>query len=326
MNTFIDNDGNTIVTPHTAVQGAIGDVTIGAHVAVDIMTCASVDVLSAATPKGYFKEVRQEYGADASVRLGPWTVSAGAVYSRENDYSSITGTVGGSVELFQRNTTLSLGYGFTDSNIGLAGDSLFRRDLDSHTINASLTQVLHPRVVAQLSLFVGVLSGFQSSPYRMVALSDGAASPERMPRMRVRNAATARLRVATTSDTFLGLDYRFYVDDWQLMGHTAEVSFTHDATEWFSWRLRDRFYYQSASAFYRSRYDGPMKYMTTDRELSGFWSNLAGLKLIFKPPVGRHVDLSIDAKADITYQRFEDFPLLPERVMLVTEVGITVDF
>jgi len=328
VNVYVDNDGNKIVTPMTAVKATLGEgaVILDAHATVDIMTCASIDVLSAATPRGYFQETRKETGGDAAVDLSGWLVSAGAVYSLENDYSSITGTVGVSKELFEKNTTVAVGYSFTDSNVGRAHDPAFDQDLDSHTVTATVTQVLSPSVVGQVAYFMGYLDGFQSSPYRHVRVANGATTPESAPAERVRNAVALRVRASLAPEHFLAGDYRAYLDTWGVTSHTAELAYTWQATPWLSWRLRDRVYLQSAADFYAWSYDAPRRYMTADRELGSFWGNLVGLRAAFAPSVGRTQKLTIDLKLDFMFQKFADFPLLPERLMYVTELGLTWGF
>ncbi|MCB9736106.1 MAG: DUF3570 domain-containing protein [Deltaproteobacteria bacterium] len=329
VNGYTDNDHNEIITPLTAVSGQLGDegqVTLGASVTYDIMTCASVDVVSAATPHGYFSEIRQEYQANTAVKLGLWTISGGGTYSKENDYSSISGSLGISTELFQRNTTLSLGYGFTGSSVGRANDPGFDRSLDSHTISATVTQVLSKSLVGQLTYFVGVFDGFQSSPYRLARVATGVAMPENVPNHRLRQSVVARINAALAAEHFLSLAYRLYGDDWGLLSHTAELGWTYEISRAVSFNLRDRVYLQGSTDFYSYIYDQPRTYMTNDRELGAFLGNTVGAKLSWAPDIGRTTKLALDLKFDFTYQRFDDFAALPTRLLYMGEIGATLDF
>ena len=328
LNVYVDNDGNKIITPLNAVTATLGDgaVILDAHGSLDIMTCASVDVLSAATPHGYFQETRKEAGGDATVDLAGWLVSAGTVMSKENDYKSISGNFGLSRELFEKNTTVAVGYSFTDSNVGRANDPEFNQKLASHTVTATVTQVLSRSVVGQVSYFMGYLDGFQASPYRHVRIATGVTTPESTPGTRVRNAVAVRVKAALAPDHFIAGDYRAYLDSWGLVSHTAEVAYTWQMLPWLSWRLRDRVYLQSGADFYSWTYDAPHRYMTADRELGSYWGNLVGLRASFEPAIGRTQKLTIDLKFDFMMQQFADFPLLPERLMYVTELGATWAF
>jgi hypothetical protein len=326
-NIFVDNDGNRIVTTMTAVSAEVHEnVTLGVSAGFDVMTCASVDVVSAATPKGYFEEVRQEYDGNAAFQFGLWNLSVAGIFSSENDYSSLSGSIGLTGELAKRNTTLALGYSFTESDVGRAGDPLFNRDLDGHTATTTLTQMFHPRLVGQASYFLSVLDGYQSSPYRLVRVGQFVSAPERVPELRVRQSATLRLKWAISPRVFLSGDYRFYLDSWSVSSHTVEISLAHQPTPWFMWRIRNRAYWQEGASFYASAYDEPMLYMTADRELGALVGDLVGLKFMFTPALSRPYGLSFDVKADVTYSRFRDFPLLPERLMAVVEVGLRLTF
>ncbi|MEZ4267049.1 MAG: DUF3570 domain-containing protein [Myxococcota bacterium] len=328
VNYYSDNDGNTVVTPVANIEGTVAKiVTLHAHAAYDIMSCASVDVVTAASPKGYFQEVRQEYEGGAAVRLKLTTLSASATYSHENDYSSISVGLGAATELFQRNTTLTFGYGYTDSSVGRSGDPNFDESLASHTLTASVSQLLTKHLIAQAGWFFNYSSGFQQSPYRAVSLLDGTYTTESAPGERYRNSVVARLRAALSPTWFLAGDYRIYFDTWGMTGHTVQAMLSNTPLAWFDWRLRARFYAQSGVDFYQQTYDRLREYMTADRELGPFVGITGGLKLGFHvTALPETVALAFDVKADVTYQRFSDYRLLPERVMVVTEAGVHLDF
>jgi hypothetical protein len=327
-NVYIDNDGNRIVTPSVTVDAAVNEhLRIGAHGALDIMTCASIDVLSAATPHGYFQEQRQEVGGSATVALDLTRISASVVGSRENDYSSTSVALGWSDEFAQRNTTLAVGYSFTDSNVGRAHDPRFERDMNSHTLSATLTQVLTPTWVAQASVWLGVLDGFQSSVYRYVRFSNGASGPEVMPSSRVREAGVLQLRGALRSDVFVGASYRLYGDSWGLLAHTAEVNASWLPVPSVTLRLRDRLHVQRGSPYYQSVFERPKRFMSIDRELGAFYGNLVGAKaswLLTDPSAIRRLEL--DLKVDAMRQTFADFPWLPQRNWTVAELGVSATF
>ncbi|MCB9787718.1 MAG: DUF3570 domain-containing protein [Deltaproteobacteria bacterium] len=328
VNYYDDNDGNRIVTPVTSIEGSLGKrVTVHAHAAYDIMTCASVDVVTAASPKGYFQEVRQEYEGGAAVRLGLTTLSGSATWSHENDYSSISVGLGAATELFQRNTTLTFGYGYAGSSVGRSGDPHFDESLDSHTLTASVSQLLSKRLIAQAGWFFNYSHGYQQSPYRAVSLVDGTFTTESAPEDRLRQSWVARLRGAFSTRWFLAGDYRLYFDTWGMMGHTVQAMLSNTPLPWFEWRLRARFYAQSGADFYQQTYDRLRQYMTADRELGPFIGITGGLKLGFNvTALPERVALSFDLKSDVTWQRFSEFELLPERIMVVTEAGMHLDF
>lgn len=327
-NVYADNDGNRIVTPSVSVGADVSEhVNIAAHGALDIMTCASIDVISAATPRGYFQETRQEAGGSATIGSDLARYSASVTGSKENDYSSTSVALGWSDEFAQRNTTVAVGYSFTDSNVGRRHDPNLNLDMNSHTVTTTLTQVLSPSWIAQAALWVGVLDGFQSSVYRFVRFRNGTSGPERMPSLRVREAGVVQLRGALRPDVFVGLSYRLYGDTWGLLAHTAEVTASWLPIPTLTLRVRDRFHTQRGSPYYSSYFDRPKTYMSIDRELGAFWGNLVGGKaslLLTEPTATRRLEL--DVKFDAMWQTFADFPWLPQRNWVVAELGVSANF
>ena len=292
-----------------------------------MMTCASVDVVSAATPKGYFQEDRKEYGGAVTWQHEQRGVTLGATHSLENDFSSTTGSIALSSELAKRNATVSLSYGFTGSDVGRAHDPTFSRRLDSHAVTAAWTQVLGRQWIGQVSGFFGYLSGFQSSVYRFVHFTDGTSGPEVAPDERFRRAVVAELRGSLSPSWFTGASYRLYTDSWGVLSHTGEVTLAYAPTDWLTLRLRDRAYQQRGASFYSSHYDQPMRYMSIDRELGAMYGNLAGAKLaIDLGSPARTSHWQMDLKYDWMWQHFEDFPWLTDRVMAMVEAGLQFDF
>jgi len=111
---------------------------------------------------------------------------------------------------------------------------------------------------------------------------------------------------------------RIYLDDWGVLSHTAEASFTRQLAESWTLRARVRGYRQSHASFYSEAYEMPVRYMTIDRELSTFWDAMGGIKLAY---LGSSVDL--DLKADAIVYRFEDYARLRGRVAIVGGLGAT---
>ncbi len=328
VNAYLDNDNNQILTPHTSVQSTVSPTfTLGAHAGVDVVSSASIDVLSAATPKGQFVDIRKETGANMAYTFDDWTLNGAGRFSTEDDYRSISGTLGVSRELAQKNTTMSLSYSFTDSDVGRVGDANFNEDLDSHVLNMSLTQVMGKKTLAQVAVYAALFAGFQSSPYRMVRFENGAGAPEQVPNDRQRYAGVLRIKHALSSSSFLGADYRFYFDTWGLESHMAELSFSQQPSKGFKWRIRNRIYRQSGVDFYSETYAAPQEFMSADREHSPFISDTLGGKIaVLAGDLWGLEDVWFDLKADLGWQHFSDFARQPDRLMWVTEIGMNVGF
>ncbi len=328
---YTDNDHTTVVSPLTAIsRDAWSGGTVSASYVADIVSSASVDVISNATKR--MSDFRSEITGGLTQKLHATTLSGSYVYSVENDYSSHNVELGLAQDLFERNATLALGYSVSANAIGRAGDQLFHRSLLVNGVSASWSQVIDKRTIAQLSYSFSYDDGYQASPYRFVRIQtpDLAGNapfkvPETVPYDRYRHAVVLALNRHLFSDTALQGDYRFYADNWGVQAHTIQARYFVTFGD-VTLRLRGRFYYQRAASFYRENYttdnfDEP--FVTADRELSNFWSGLLGGKISWRLP-WVHRALELEAKIDYFHFRYLDFALLESRDGLNIEGGLNV--
>lgn len=254
------------------------------------------------------------------MRLGVGSADLGleATASRENDWSSLGVRGGLGLDLAQRNARLEASWGLTANAVGRATDPSFEESLAVHVAQLGLTQVLDARTLVGAAYTLGVLDGFQSSPYRYVTTLDARVSaPERHPGSRVRHAVTLRLLRAFGRHASGEAAYRFYGDDWGILSHTLTATVRLDLGGAWDLRLRVRGYSQGAATFFRGGYAQPTRYMTADRELSTFWDVGGGPRLAW-----RSGPFTLDAKVDATTYRFADFARLAGRVAVVAAVGL----
>lgn len=284
-----DTDATTIWAPRARARVRLGDsVFVDGIYAMDAWTSASIDIVTAATDAVH--EVRHEANAGASVELSRVTIAGSYRYSTENDYWSHGGVGTVSVDMFEKNTTLALsGFGSSDT-VGRAGWPTFRRPQSSIGARLSLSQVLGRNAVGQVSWETTHIGGYQASPYRFVAIggqgtcagSGELCVPESHPNERLRHALGLQERTALGRHASLGLLYRFYFDDWEIMSHTIEPDLSFVLGDRGSLALTHRFYTQDSAYFYLPRYVGEaseLGYVTRDRKLSTLYNNQVGLRL-----------------------------------------------
>lgn len=259
---------------------------LGAHVLLDSISSASV---AAGAAGEAFNENRFELGATYLHRLGNLRFGGGTRLSSEPDYQSGFVHLRGEAELADRNTTIALNLaGGRDavSNEGAQGeinpvtiDGVLYTSMGS----VSLSQVLSPVLVGQLTYDLVHLDGFQENPYRVVSTGNGF-EPERVPETRTRHAAQAAVRafVPITRSTLIG-SYRLYGDDWGIVGHTPEVRLVQQLIPDLDVHLRYRYHHQSGADFYESFYptsDPEMQpYITDDVKLDRLTTQTFGGKL-----------------------------------------------
>ncbi|MBL9019086.1 MAG: DUF3570 domain-containing protein [Myxococcales bacterium] len=284
-----DTDATTILSPTVRVAGAMDGATLAGTYTVDAWTGASVDVVTAATKA--ITERRDEVDATAGYTRGIVNVTANYRYSHEPDYRSHGLTLGGKAELAGKNTTVAVDLLASDDTVGRSGDPSFGLPVRTVGARASVAQLLDPKTIVEVGWQTTLIDGYQASPYRFVAIGDlGTCAssapyciPEQVPDTRVRNAATLRGRRALGRRMSLGLEYRFYFDDWHVLSHAVQPDLALRLGESSMLSLRYRYTTQSEASFYRPRYFDLMDssgYVTRDRKLSALVTNELGAQYL----------------------------------------------
>ncbi len=311
-------DRNTrVVQPEVELSKELPSGTIiNAHYLLDTITSASV--AAGAIRDQPFTELRNEVGAHLGQRIRNATIGAGYSFSRESDYTSHIVDVTASVDLFQKNTTLSIAgvYGWNSVEARM-GPAIFTHvgGLQTVTVNAGWTQLFTRALFGDLTYSIGVLgfgsidNGFQSNPYR-TAVVEGQAERESTPFQRIRQEVGADLRwyIPTRSSLtpyiVLRPGFRFYWDDWGLRSETPELR-VHVPVGPAEFRLTGRYYHQNNATFadevdgkpgyatvtglpctsctmQKTRNGAPVLYYTSDPKLYSFNSVFLELRVSFK--------------------------------------------
>ncbi len=333
ISVYTDSDRTTIVSPFVSADAPVGDGTVSAGYTADIITTASVDIRTMASPK-IVHDTRHQMSLGYSQKVNDTTLAAGYVFSEENDYLSHGGNIGVTQDLFEKNVTLALNAGYEHNLVWRAGDFPGAKPFDVFTLGAVYTQVLGPRVIGSLSYDLIYGYGFQASPYRYVFISApsapegvAAALPETDPPLRVRHALTGKIAQSLSDSVAVQGDYRFYTDSWGVTAHTASARLILEPGSAWTIRVMARGYIQQGASFYQPVYTEPLEYMTAGRELCNLWSVLGGLKLVYNyPSRGTTRVVAFDAKVDVLYIDYLNFPALPYRIAEVFEAGMNLRF
>jgi hypothetical protein len=326
---YTDSDHTTVVSPLAALsRDAWKGGTLSASYVADVVSSASIDVVSNATAR--MNDYRSEITAGLVQKFHNTTLSGSYVYSVENDYQSHNVELGFAQDMFEKNSTLAFGATFSANDVYRTGDQSFHRKLTVGGVSASWTQVLGRATIAQLSYTLSYGNGYWASPYRFVRIETPDFQqiefkvPETEPNERYRHAAVIWLNRHIFSDSTIQGDYRFYADNWGILSHTIQLRY------FVTWkdvtlRLRERFYYQSGASFFRPHYTAAtlQPFVTADRELSTFWSNVAGFKISWRLP-WVHRALEVEAKVDYFHFGYVNFALLASRDGADIEAGLNV--
>jgi len=328
---YQDTDRTTIATTNVAARGATSHLGAEARYLVDVITSASVDVITAAT--GAFHDVRTEVEGGADWHDDVRRLSASYVHSIENDWESHTGNVGFTQDFAHHDGTLKLGGTYVTNAVGRANDANFHRRMIVAGGVAGLTLALSPDDLIDASYTLSYLEGYQASPYRFVSFGGAGGDvlplsmPETDPDQRWRNAITFRYNRHLFGETALRSHARAYFDSWGVLSATAGTEYVVGLGH-FEPAVFVRGYVQQHATFYQPTYAQPEAFMTADRELSTFADVFGGARLTWRRTNFSKVldELHVEAKATGFYFRFSDFPRLSERSGLTAELAAGVVF
>jgi hypothetical protein len=148
--------------------------------------------------------------------------------------------------------------------------------------------------------------------------------PEYVPSNRVRHALAFLIRRAFAESLSLGLNYRFYFDDWGLRSHTALVDMGINLGANTLMSLRYRFHKQGSVTFYQPIYAklDTDQYRTRDRELSGLTYHRAGAELEHTFEVGERSKLSATLSVSGNFYNYDDFKGLDHVSALEVSAGL----
>ncbi len=310
---------------------------------VDTITSASQ--AAGATEDVRFNETRHDVtvGVAHELEVGENALglAGGVHFSREPDYTSISGFVTGSLFLNQRSTTLHLTLGYLHDEVrqNFRGPTpvptpgtilaIFDENFDALTVSLGWDQVLTSWLIAEVGYDFVYLNGFLANAYRRVMIA-GAAVGETHPTIRRRHTLTGRLKAyIRQTRTTVQLRYRAYFDSWDIGALNPEVRVYQQLAENISLRLRYRYYQQTRSFFFQDddeSYANDAVFFTNDPKMSAFRSHEAGmqLRLDFGFLEGSALDGIRGAMLDMSFNYVWRTSSFGDAV--TAQVGLTVPF
>ncbi|MBI4820552.1 MAG: DUF3570 domain-containing protein [Deltaproteobacteria bacterium] len=322
----------------TTIEGnkQVGEaISASAAYTVDVVSAASVDVVTSASPAG-FEELRHQARAAFEYDFGEGT-KAGVDYgaSVEPDFVGHGVQATYAFDLLERNVTLGFAYGFQLAAIGQSRARTLEHERLGHDLSATFSQVLGQRTVADVGASLGVATGYLANPYRLVrvfepeAANPSTAVPEALPDARTSGSILLRVRQELLPSWHALLEYKLYSDDWGLMAHTAFMRQTLgflDDTVLVSAELRG--YLQGAADLYRARYETfpnvPI-HRSADKELGGMSSLLGGLDLEWSSQLDFADALRLGLGLDVYGMSYDAYPALSGRLAFVGSFDVTLE-
>jgi hypothetical protein len=277
-----EGGGVTVDGPSVLVRKKFGDsVSVTANYYVDMISSASVDVVTRASP---YKERREQKSLSVDYLHGKTLYTLGYVDSLESDYRSDTAFFNVSQDMFGDLTTVTMGFSQGWDIVGERGDPTFAPRVDRRNFRLGVSQVITRNMLLGLNLETTTEEGYLQNPYRQmryIGPDPGTYEygPEVFPRTRTGTATSATVKYYLPWRAAAEGQYRFYNDTWGIRAHTAGVEYTQPA--WGKWVFsgRYRFYTQTAATFYSDLFPSAtyQNFMARDREFAAYDTNTIGV-------------------------------------------------
>jgi len=282
-----EGGGVTIDGPSVLVRKSVArNVSLAANYYVDMVSSASIDVVTTASP---YTEQRTQYSLSGDYLRGNTTISAGFTSSEESDFDASTYNLSVSQDLFGQLTTLTLSYAYGDDTVRRSDDPGFMRDNTRQQYGLGLTQILTRNLIAALNFEVITDEGFLNNPYRSVRYLDPDSplgyrfEPELYPHTRTTNALGLRAKYYLPYRAALEAQYRYFIDTWDIEAHTASITYIHPWND-FTFTAKYRFHDQTGAHFFRDLFSRSeaTNFRGRDKELSPLTSHTFKLGVAYE--------------------------------------------
>jgi len=212
-----------------------------------------LQVMSGAT----IEETRYDLTLDLDyyVESGKDTFTWG--FSKEDDYFSTHGSVGGERNYNDKNTTLAVSGAFSYDFIeptdpGFSQARISSGEKWSIELFGGVSQILTRSTVAQINVLYKHSDGYLSDPYKAIQdFSQSGIISDVRPDKKDQVGVLARLRQHIAPlNASVHLDYRFYADTFKITSHTVELAWYQTFFDVVRIVPAVRYYSQSKAEFY----------------------------------------------------------------------------
>lgn len=254
------------------------------------------DAITGASPTGALPGGIQPYLSDVddvrtgilgalSRQFGDHRVELELSRSDENDYLSRGLALSDSLELNQKNTTVTFGFNLLDDIVEVQG--LGDQDKNSYDLFGGVSQIIDKNTVVSANLTLGYSEGYLNDPYKVVQrtdivlVPDGSGGTIEIPVVNLyrENRPDSRFRQVLqfggrhyfeAPDGALDAVLRLSHDDYGVFSQTVQLEWRQEVGEHFQVVPFFRFYHQNAADFFRQSIDGlPIADPPSDPDGSG---------------------------------------------------------
>ncbi len=277
------------------------------------------DAISGSSPTGAMPGSAQPFYAELddvregllgaiSRRIGDHRVEIEVSHSKENDYVSRGFAITDTLELNQKNTTLTVGFNYLDDRVTVPG--LHKKDKHAYDLFAGVTQVLGKNTLLTANFTLGYTDGYLNDPYKAVQRNEAILIPdgfggfieipvvnlyrENRPDSRFRQVLQLGARqYFEAPDAALDGTLRLSYDDYGIFSQTLQVEWRQAIGDKFEVVPFFRYYHQSEADFFVNTLndvsvgtpsgdpDGSGPNYSADYRLSNFNALSGGLRMSY---------------------------------------------
>ncbi|MCJ8319401.1 MAG: DUF3570 domain-containing protein [Colwellia sp.] len=264
-------------------------VAFSAYYYVDMISSASVDVMSTASP---YSEERIEGQLGIEYLLDKSVIAFTLRQSDESDYLSKSFNLNISHDTFGDLTNLNLGLAFGDNEIGRNGDENFEEHSQQFRIRAGINQIITRNLTLGLTFEAVADEGYLNNPYRTVRYIDNSVpsgvgyQSEVYPQTRNSFASKLSLSYYLPYRAALFVNARHFSDSWEIDSNDVEFGYRHPLGNTLELEFKVRFYQQTQASFYSDLfpYQDAQNYLARDKELSAFSDITLGMGITYVLP------------------------------------------
>ncbi|GGG97832.1 DUF3570 domain-containing protein [Pedobacter zeae] len=159
---------------------------------------------------------------------------------------------------------------------------------NSFSASFSLAQVINQKFQASLILEPSYQKGLLATKYQRDYFTDGSLRAETLPDKRYKLPIGLRMNYFLDDRFVIRTFYRYYMDNWGIKAHTAELEIPVKINSFFSVSPFYRYNNQTGTKYFApyGQHLPSEQYFTSDYDLSTLTSDFYGAGIRFAPPKG----------------------------------------
>ena len=173
-------------------------------------------------------------------------------------------------------------------NTGRGGEQYDTAPRNSFSASFSLSQVINQKFQASLILEPSYQKGLLATKYQRDYFTDGSMRAETLPDKRYKLPIGLRMNYFLDDRFVIRTFYRYYMDNWGIRAHTAELEIPVKINSFFSISPFYRYNNQLGTKYFApyGQHSPSDQYFTSDYDLSTLTSDFYGAGIRFAPPKG----------------------------------------